>query len=353
MEKGDGVQCTLVPVPEVVCLECGRHFSAKRGLGVHSRTAHPKAYHSKQTASIGAAIGAQTKRRWDDEELAGMAMEEARLRRKGVKTINAGKGVATVNATLAALMPDRTLESIKGQRRRPEYKSLVESYMSTSPEETVVPGRTTHRSPSGKVQVSPSTTGGTTVVPTGEISTQEATTPRCAARAAVSASPGPQLLSPGPGEKSAREETTPSCAARAAGGASPGPQLLSPGPTIAEWDVKTPTRVNNRDNESSLGADVPDWRTPVRAAILAQAREADVCPELLEHALQLVPLGTDCNMQELIDRDLLGLLPPAERHGHGQQHQPPRQEARTARAQRRADYAKVQSLYKTSRYLSV
>ena len=77
--KGGRGQCTLVPVPEVVCLEYGKHFSAKRGLTVHTTTA----YHSERTASIWAAIGAQTKRRWDEEGLAGMAMEEARLRRNG------------------------------------------------------------------------------------------------------------------------------------------------------------------------------------------------------------------------------------------------------------------------------
>ena len=133
------MQCALVPAPETVCMECGKHFTAKRGLAVHSRTAHSKAYHSKLTASIGAAIGAQTRSRWDEEEVAGMAMEEARLHRRGVKTINAGKGMATVNKALAAFMPDRTLEAIKGQRKRPEYKSLVESYMSASPDETRVP----------------------------------------------------------------------------------------------------------------------------------------------------------------------------------------------------------------------
>ena len=211
-------------------MECGKHFTAKRGLAVHTRTAHPKAHHSKLTVKIRAAIGAQTKRRWDEDELADMAMEEARLRGTGVKTINAGKGVATVNTALAAFMPSRTLESIKGQRRRPDYKSLVESYLSACPEETVVPPRgTTYRSPCGEVQVPPPTSGSTTVLPDKEIPTQEETTPRCTARAVGGASLDSWLLSTNEvpvsptttrgtmmvpsDEISAREATTPRCTA--------------------------------------------------------------------------------------------------------------------------------------------
>ena len=228
--KGDGAQCAPIPATMSTCMECGRDFTTKRGLAVHSRTAHAKAHNSELTASIGTAIGAQTKRRWDEEEVVGMAIEEARLRRRRVKTINAGRGKATVNVALAGLIPGRTFEAIKSRRKCPKYKRLVESYMSASPDKTRVPQRQrgiTETSICGEVQVSPpssggtavvpdvpdednsvqvsptttggtmvvpdneanavqvsqTTTGGTKEVPSGEISAQEATTPRGTARA--------------------------------------------------------------------------------------------------------------------------------------------------------------------------
>ena len=77
-------------------------------------------------AAIGAAVVAQVKSRWDSEETAMMAMEEARLRSLGA-----------INQSLVATMPDRTLEAIKGHRRRPDYKSLVELYTVSTPPEAV------------------------------------------------------------------------------------------------------------------------------------------------------------------------------------------------------------------------
>ena len=53
-----------------------------------------------------------------------MAKEEARLRSLGVKHVNQG---------LLAYMPQRTLEAIKGHRRRPDYNSLVELYAVSTP----------------------------------------------------------------------------------------------------------------------------------------------------------------------------------------------------------------------------
>ncbi len=67
-----------------------------------------------------------------------MAQEEARLRSLGVKFVNQG---------LLQYMPQRTLEAIKGHRRRPDYRSLVALYTVSTPwghdsgqaEETVDP----------------------------------------------------------------------------------------------------------------------------------------------------------------------------------------------------------------------
>ena len=69
-------------------------------------------------------VAAQVKSRWDTEETALMAKEEARLRSLGVKSIN---------QSLVAYMPQQTLEAIKGHRRRPDYKNLVELYSVSTP----------------------------------------------------------------------------------------------------------------------------------------------------------------------------------------------------------------------------
>ena len=90
--------------------------------------------------TIGAAKAAQTNRRWDREEIAGMTCEEARLCRNGVASRN-------FNSLLVAFIPDRTREAIKGQRRHQDYISLVKSYMPEM-DGVVVPQRDiTHRPP--------------------------------------------------------------------------------------------------------------------------------------------------------------------------------------------------------------
>ena len=60
-------------------------FRGTRGVAIHSRKAHPELYHAKQTAVIGAAIAAQVKRRWADEETADLARQEALLLDSGAK----------------------------------------------------------------------------------------------------------------------------------------------------------------------------------------------------------------------------------------------------------------------------
>ena len=113
------------PPQDEVCPECGRTFKGKRGVNVHRRSAHPESYHSEKTEVIGAAISAQSKRRWDTEEEAIMANKDARMRERGMLSMN-------IVAELAAAMPHRTKEAIKYRRQKPEYRILVESYMVAS-----------------------------------------------------------------------------------------------------------------------------------------------------------------------------------------------------------------------------
>lgn len=75
------------------------------------RRAHPEAMDGLQAKEV-------RKARWSTEELAIMARHEAGL---------AGR-VRFMNEALVRLMPGRSLEAIKGQRRKREYTELVERY---------------------------------------------------------------------------------------------------------------------------------------------------------------------------------------------------------------------------------
>ncbi|MEG7522165.1 MAG: hypothetical protein M3H12_03580, partial [Chromatiales bacterium] len=115
-------------------MDCGKQFKGIRGLSIHSRSAHAELYHARKTLEISEAIRDQTKTRWDPEELAGMAKEEARLRKRCIKG---------VNKALRDFMSGRTLEAIRGQRRSPNYRAMVDSYMSVDHrgDEAVIPPR--------------------------------------------------------------------------------------------------------------------------------------------------------------------------------------------------------------------
>lgn len=77
----------VTPHPSLIglCLHCGKQCRGLWGLAAHSRAVHPESFHSERTASIGAPMAAQAKR-WDREETAMMAKQEAKLRGLGFKT---------------------------------------------------------------------------------------------------------------------------------------------------------------------------------------------------------------------------------------------------------------------------
>lgn len=92
------------------CATCGRSFPTARGLAVHITRTHP--------AQANDAINTdRTKRRWNDEELRLMADHEARALLSG--------GIEFMNQHLAPLMPHRTFDAVKGQRKSDVYKRLV------------------------------------------------------------------------------------------------------------------------------------------------------------------------------------------------------------------------------------
>uniref|UniRef100_A0A2A4JRQ0 C2H2-type domain-containing protein n=1 Tax=Heliothis virescens TaxID=7102 RepID=A0A2A4JRQ0_HELVI len=99
---------------EWTCPDCGRSFKTKIALGVHKRRAHPMA------ANAEAAPPQVIKRRWAEEEVELLARTEARL---------AGVGSSAMNMELMKELPSlgRSLEAIKGYRRKESHKSRVQS----------------------------------------------------------------------------------------------------------------------------------------------------------------------------------------------------------------------------------
>ena len=91
---------------------CGSSFVGKRGLSQHERRAHAGDYHS------GLAIGHRTgkKRRWSHDEKVLLAREEICL---------CGKS-RNLNLELSLAFADQTLEAIKGLRKNPAYRALVD-----------------------------------------------------------------------------------------------------------------------------------------------------------------------------------------------------------------------------------
>lgn len=93
---------------------CTREFLTATGRGVHERRAHTDWHDQAQSAQV-----RNVKERWTSEERDLMALKEVELTKKGVNFIN------------MELMKysGRTLESIKGQRRRLDYKNKVREIM--------------------------------------------------------------------------------------------------------------------------------------------------------------------------------------------------------------------------------
>lgn len=102
--------CTSGRSPHLNCVDCGRSFLTKIGLGVHRRPAH------LDEANADVRI-AQISRRWSPEELRLLAREEALAVSRGVRFVN--------QHLLEILRGTRTIDSIKGVRRSAAYKALV------------------------------------------------------------------------------------------------------------------------------------------------------------------------------------------------------------------------------------
>lgn len=78
-----------------------------RGLGVHSRSAHPVQYHQEDQEKLEGRVG--KKKRWTDDEVYDMARRKTEITMSG--------NIENTNQELHRCFPERTIESIKGTRR--------------------------------------------------------------------------------------------------------------------------------------------------------------------------------------------------------------------------------------------
>lgn len=92
-----------------VCCICMRSFTTKIGLGMHRKRTHPVEYNED-------IVVERRKPRWSEEELRLLAMEEA-MAPAGIKAMN--------TYLLERIGATRTLEAIKGARKRANYKEML------------------------------------------------------------------------------------------------------------------------------------------------------------------------------------------------------------------------------------
>ena len=104
----------------VVCEMCTRSFVGQRGLSIHQRKAHPPEYHAQHQ------VLPRVKARWIPEESRRMAEREAGLVLSGVKP-------GGINKLLYEMFPNRSQESLKGERRKDSYRKYVSDLILVAP----------------------------------------------------------------------------------------------------------------------------------------------------------------------------------------------------------------------------
>ncbi|KAG8174398.1 hypothetical protein JTE90_016094 [Oedothorax gibbosus] len=114
---GGRTEPAVVPgVAEHLCPDCANSFATLRGLGVHRRSQHPSTFHAEQLARL-----QPKKARWSKQEELRLAMLEAKMWAEDPTITNMNQ------LLLACFGQERTLESIKGKRRSPAYRILVDA----------------------------------------------------------------------------------------------------------------------------------------------------------------------------------------------------------------------------------
>ncbi len=96
---------------EFKCPDCPLVCKDRRGLSVHEQRMHPVRYHNENVPQP------RVKARWSKEEKYLLAKTEVALERQNPRFMN---------QELAKRFPARTVDSIKGQRKQPAYKRMLE-----------------------------------------------------------------------------------------------------------------------------------------------------------------------------------------------------------------------------------
>ena len=311
------------------CLDCGKQFKGQRGLSLHSRSAHPELYHKKGSAEIAQTIREQTRTRWDGEESAVMAHEEVRLLRQGCMELN---------KELSKFMTGRSFHSVKSHRRQQSYRALVKAYVPTTGglgvKEVAIPPRKTTR-----------VVGEMAPRPHADPREDEVGQPLQRPAARVAEACPPRLHSP-------PQQSTNQPPAEAAEVAFPWPNPLDEHevelPETVGIDTPTRAKVAPTQEQEIHAGDEFDWRTPIRQTIIDLATGINIQPELLQSSTQNPPADSG-RLQNLIDQDIMELLPPVVRKGQNMRPGVQRRVAQSSREKRRAAYSRTQALYKKSR----
>ena len=96
-----------VPQPQFDCTWCDFKCRKKSGIGVHARRKHPTEFENSK-------VVLRTRARWSVEELNVLVLTELGL-----------PSPVAINKQLASIFPERTLDSIKSQRKTERYRLLM------------------------------------------------------------------------------------------------------------------------------------------------------------------------------------------------------------------------------------
>jgi len=121
------IHCTGIQPPPPApkqhqCQYCEKSFDKANGLGQHMRKMHPREHEAVKDVR-------RVKVRWTNEELEMLSYYEANL----------PEGTLNVNQALQAFFPERTIESIKGQRNKNRlYRGYLDRHrlLATEPDST-------------------------------------------------------------------------------------------------------------------------------------------------------------------------------------------------------------------------
>ena len=104
------------PQTGFACVDCGRCFGAKRGLGIHRGRMHPLAVHREYEEQR--LNDSKPRAQWPEDHVILLAEAEAKFTDR----------IVAVNGFLFYAIGERlgrTKQAIKGKRRNPRYKKLV------------------------------------------------------------------------------------------------------------------------------------------------------------------------------------------------------------------------------------